>query len=175
MRRQPLSSDADQLVCLVGSHPVVLHVVEDRQQHVEVPKGTLHRVFPGERQRHEVGVSPRRQVRIKLHRYRGHIPAQRLEQPTRQFRIAATRNHRNRDGQREFGSDEFRVRLARSRQRGAKQLRQSNREYGRRRIRPIVDILTQRKVVATLAASIPTLHKFDGVDVHNHCHRGLFG
>jgi hypothetical protein len=81
MGGQPALPRANQLVDLVVGHPVMLGVVQHRQQHVEVVQRIGQPHPPPQGEPHVPGVTPLGKSRIERHGRRVHLPAERLEQP----------------------------------------------------------------------------------------------
>ena len=58
MRRKPVAAPQQELVYLVGADPVVLGVVEHREQHVEMLQGRTHGMAADQSSRHVTHCAP---------------------------------------------------------------------------------------------------------------------
>ena len=92
--REPLAAAAEQLLDLVGAHPVVLVVVEHRQQNVEVLEEVLHPEVPLESDVEVPAVPPGGKLGVERDRPRLDLVAERLEQCAGERLAAATRHDR---------------------------------------------------------------------------------
>ncbi len=140
---QPTLPGPDQLVDLVGAHPVVLGVVEHGQQHVQVVERICQPQPTGQPQRQIAGVAPFRHGRIERDRGGRHGPAERFEDPQRQSHATPTRQRRQDDLQLQRGRGQLRTTIAAARHRRSKDLGQRGAEQRRRGVRAVVDILRQ--------------------------------
>ena len=145
---QPVAARADQLVHLVGGHPVVLAVVEDRQQHVEVVErvGQPHRA--GQPDVQVARLAPVRNRRVERHRGRRDLPAQRLEHPPREVDPAPAGQRRDVQLKRQGRVGQLLVARAAAGERGAEHLLDRDREHARCRVRTVVHVLAKREALA---------------------------
>ena len=140
---QPVSARAEQLVDLGVVHPVVLVVVQHRQQHIQVAERVGQPDLPGQPDREVVRAAPLRQLRVERDPGGLHVPAQRLEQPVRQVGAAPAGQRRDGDLQRQRAGGQLRPGVTAAGHRGAEDLAQRDREHRRGRVGPVVDVLGQ--------------------------------
>ncbi len=141
VRGQPAGAGPDQLVHLVGAHPVVLGVVQHRQQHIQVVQRIGEPHPPTQPQPDIPGVTPLRDQRIERHRPRFDRPAQRPEEPLSNRGPALARQRRDPDLQRQGGGGQFRPAGAPPGDGGAEDPGQGDSHHRRRRVGPVVDVL----------------------------------
>ena len=164
---QPRAAGAEQLVDLVAGLPVVLGLVEDRQQDVELVErvGQPDRAAQGQVQ--VARVTPLRELLVQRDRRRLHLPPERLEDPEGEADAAAAGQHRDHDLERDRSVGQLlaavaapaRAVLNTSAMRGAEQARGG--------VRAVVDVLRQAEVRAALAARAS---QPDRVDVEGEQH-----
>jgi hypothetical protein len=164
MDREPLAAAPQQLGDLVGARPVVLVVVQHRQQ----DRYLLQHVLEpgGDRQRHRqvIAVAPVGELAVQGQRRRRNRVAERLEQPAEQRLAAAARQHRQADLQGDRLGGQFRPFLAPAAHGGAEQLRHGDAEKGRRRIGPVVHVAAQRELARRAG---PAPDQPDRIDVEH--------
>jgi hypothetical protein len=137
---QPALAGPDQLVDLVRCDPVVLRVVQHREQHVEVVERIGEPERAGELQLHVTAVAP---VVVQRDRRHGRGPAERVEQARGQLGTAPATQHRDRDLQRDGGSCQLRPVLRGAAQRAAEDLAERGGEHAGRGVGAVVDELPQ--------------------------------
>jgi hypothetical protein len=182
VRGQPALTRAQQLVDLVGRHPVVLCVVQDGQKHVQVVQRVGQPQGAGQGEVHVRAVAGQRMTLrpsdlpataldrtegkhvVERDRRRDDGPAQRLEQ---RRRTAPAAQHRHVDLQRDGLVRQPRAVLRLAAQGAAEDLGQGAGEQAGRGVRAVVDVLAQRErlrrglLLATAARGTEPL----GVDV----------
>ena len=79
MSPEPVAAPPQQLVHLVGTDPVVLGVIEHREQHVEMLQRGTHGVPAGQSSRCATTVAPSRELGIERYGSALHVVAQRIE------------------------------------------------------------------------------------------------
>ena len=94
MGPQPVAAPQQQLVDLVGADPVVLGVVEHRQQHVEMLQRRAHGLAAGEASPPRTGCLPRRELRVQRDGRVVDLVTERIEQPPQDLRPAPHRHDR---------------------------------------------------------------------------------
>lgn len=167
MRGEPALATPHELVDLGLVDPVVLVVIEDRQEHVQVGEQLREPPFRDETQAHMATVSPIGVRRIERDRRHLDLVAQGLEQPPHE-RFPTARRHDGQPGlERNRGRCQLLVPLARARHRALEDVDQRDRQERRRDVRPIVHVLGERE--AAHAAAAP--NEADRIDVEQHCRR----
>jgi hypothetical protein len=159
MALQPAFATLHQLGDLVLADPVVLVVVEHRDQHIEVVEQVAQPRGSGQSKRditRSVGVDARDGIDVDG-------PAQGLEQrPNEHGAAAASRQRRDDDFQRDRLLGQFRPLARGSGHGGTQGPSHGDRQEGRRGVGAVVDVLVQQAVGATLAA-----HQRHGIDIQN--------
>ena len=142
---QPLRGRAGELADLISGDPVVLAVVQHRQQHVQVAEQVLDPAGAGQPDAEVRAVTPVGEVRVQRDGDGADLVAKRLEQLPQQGLAAAAGQHRQLRGQLEKLAGQLRAGLAGPAQRGAEHPAQRHRQERRRRVRPVVDVPGQRE------------------------------
>ena len=150
---QPVAARPDQLVHLVGGHPVVLGVVEHGQQHVQVVERVGQPDLAGQPQV-QVG---RRAPFLRRERlaFRGHGPAERLEESAGQVLAAAAAQGGDVDFERDLVLGECGARVAAAGQRGAEGFFQRHGKHAGGGVRAVVDVLGEFAVARPVPAGRP--------------------
>jgi hypothetical protein len=91
---QPALTRAQQLVDLVRPLPVVLGLIEDRQQDVHLVQGVREADSPVQSEVHVAGVAPVGEGVVQRDRGRLHRPAERFEEAVRDLSTTAAWKHR---------------------------------------------------------------------------------
>ena len=159
---EPVPTAAQQLVDLVGAHPVVLVVVQYGQQHEQLLE---HRLQRGRRRQREVEVAahaPLGELRIERDLLGDHGVSQRLEQAGGDIDPAAARGHREPDLESMASAGELRTLLAPSGHGRGEHLAEHHRRERRRDVRPVVHVLGEGEVVALRPRPAPDeAHRVD--------------
>ena len=147
---QPVAAGPDQLVDLLGGHPVVLGVVEHGQQHVQVVERVGQPELAGQPQAEVRGVTP-------LARREGAAlgvdgPAEGPEDALRERAAAPAAQGRDVQFQREGFGGQGGTRVAAAGERGAEGLLDRHREQAGGGVRPVVDVLAERGARALAVA-----------------------
>lgn len=158
---EPARPGAHQLVDLVGALPVVLGLIERREQHVELVQRIGEPQRAREREIHVSGITPLRELRVQRDRRRGDVPAERGEQTPGQVRPAATGQDRDLDAQRQRLRGQVGPRGAASAPGGAEDVAEGQGEQGRRGVRAVVDVLRQAGVRGIARAGPGQPHRVD--------------
>jgi hypothetical protein len=152
---EPAAARADQLVHLVGGHPVVLRVVEHGQEHVQVVERLGQPQAAREPQVDVRGFSPAGELRVQRHRGRGHLPAQRREQLSGQRGTAAAGQGGHVQVKRNRGRGQLRPGVTPAGHCGPEHLGQRHRQHAGRRVRAVVHVLAQGEGLGGLPAGAP--------------------
>ena len=161
MGPEPVAAPPQQLVHLVGTDPVVLGVVEHREQHVAVLQRGTHGVPAGQPSRCATAVSPSREPGIERDGSALHVVAQRIEQPSQNRRPAPQRNDRKVDLEIEGLRNQIRAVLAPAVQCRAIQPAQRDAQDRGRHVRPIAQVGLETSGPALSA--VPC--RADGIDL----------
>jgi hypothetical protein len=145
---QPALAPGEQLVELVLPDPIVLGVVEHRQQHVQMRKQILKPTGRAQLDSKIRALTPGRELGIEGQPLGRDRVAERLEQPTKQGLAAPTRQHRKLGLERDRSVGEFGSISARALERRAEHPRERDAEKRGRDVGTIVDVLPQRPGVA---------------------------
>ncbi len=163
---QPALAGPQQLVDLIGRYPVVLGVVQHRQQHIQLPQRLGEPALPLQHQPYVTRIAPLRERRIQRHRLGLHRPAQRLEQLLHELRAAPRGQHRHLDPQRHRLSWQLRTRSALPLHRAGEDGAQRHGQQRGRRVRTVVDVLPECRIrSATTALALPATDQGDRIDL----------
>jgi hypothetical protein len=157
--RQPALAAAQQLVDLVAVDPVVLVVVEHRQEHVEMREQIGQPRVAREGESDVAARAPRREPLVERQRLDVDRVAERLEDPPRQLLAAAAWDRGQLGAQRDRGRGQVGALVAAAGQRGAECGEERDAQQRGRGVRPVVDVLREPGVTAGPA------HEADRVDV----------
>ncbi len=142
---QPVAAGPDQLVHLLGGHPVVLGVVEHRQQHVQVVERVRQPELAGQPQAEVRGVAPLGRGQGVALRVDG--PAEGGEDALRERAAAAAAQGRDVYRQRNAARGQGGTRVTAAGERGAEGLLDRHREHAGGGVRPVVDVLAEGDVL----------------------------
>ena len=147
---EPVAAGPDQLVDLLGGHPVVLGVVEHGQQHVQVVQRVRQPQLAGQPQVEIRGVAPL----CWLERLAACVdaPAEGAEDTVGERGAAAAAQGRNPDLQRDAGGGQVRAGVAAAGERGAERFLDRHREQAGSGVGPVVDVLAEFAVAVLVAA-----------------------
>ena len=145
MPGQPLRRAAGQLVDLVPAHPVVLVVVEHRQQHVQLAEQVTHPARGGDAHVEVGAVTPVGEGRVQRYRLGAHLVAERLEQPVAAAPRRPGSAARAAAPPGPAGRGQARPVRAVAAQRGAEQLAQRHRQQRGGGIGTVVDVGGERE------------------------------
>ncbi len=151
MRAEPASARPDQLVDFVVADPVVLGIVEDRQQDIQVIEGIGQPDVPAQVNVEIARLTPVRNGRIQRDGGRRDLPAERLEQAAQQVSAAAARDGRQADRQRHGGRGQVRTGVAPAGESGPEHVLERHRQHAGRGVRAVVDVLSEGEPVPRLA------------------------
>ncbi len=150
---QPALTGPHQLVDLVRGDPVVLGVVEHREQDVQVAQGVREGEGLGLQHQPDVArVAPLGELGVQRHGLDGGRPAERLEQAPYQVGAAAGGQRRDLDAQRQRPGGTLGTDLAHAAHRAGEDVAQRDGEEGRGRVRTVVDVLREGRVGSAAAA-----------------------
>jgi hypothetical protein len=166
MGRQPRAALVEQLASLVLADPVVLVVVEHRQQHVEMRQQVGEPHPARETDRQVPTGAPGRELVIEGEGGRLDLVAEGLEQRPQHRLAASDRQHRHLDLERERGVGERRPLVAAPRHRRAEHLAHHDAQERRRHVGPVVHVAREGERLLPLPAS--TAHQPDRIDLDHH-------
>ena len=161
VRAEPVGASPDQLVDLVVADPVVLGVVEDRQQDVQVIQRISEPDAASEVNVEIPRLPPRRNGGIQRDGGRRDLPAERREQAAQQVGAATARDGGQADFQRYGGRGQVRTRVAAAGERCPEHVLERHRQHAGRGVRAIVDVLPQGEPVA--GRSLPPADQGDWI------------
>ena len=152
VRRQPGAARAQQLVDLVGALPVVLRLVEHRQQYVELVERIGEPDLAGQPEPDIPGVAPLWEALVQRDRDRLDLPAQGFEEPMGQRGATTAGQHRDLDLQRDRGVGQILVRPASAAARRTEHVGEGHSQQGGGCVRSVVDVLREAEVWRVLCA-----------------------
>src|SRR5439155_2842906 len=162
MRREPALSSAEELVDLVPTNPVVLVVVEYRNEDIKVPKQILQSYRPAEDEVVVSALAPLGPTGIDRLTAGLDFVAQGREQSLDETGTATTRKRRDPSDEGDRRVGKFGALLRAPVQRTSVDLRDGGRKERIGRIRPVVDVLVQQ---STIPRADPPSHQRDRVEV----------
>ena len=130
-----------QLLDLVVADPVVLLIVENRNEHVQVRQQVAQPARRAQRDREQPARTEDRHALVELVARRLDRVAERLEQRAEECLAAAAGNSREPRFERQLDRRKVGLPLASTAQRGVEPARKHDREQRRRDVRPVVDVL----------------------------------
>ncbi|CAM5308936.1 hypothetical protein SVIOM74S_06014 [Streptomyces violarus] len=176
---QPALTGAQQLVDLVGGDPVVLGVVQDREQDVEVAQGLGEGAVRGLQFEPDVArVAPLRELGVQRHGLGRDRPAQRFEEPPHEPLAAAGGQRRHLDAQRPGYAGQFGPRVADALHRAGEHAAQRHGEEGGGGVRAVVDVLRECRVrgaAPALALALAAPDQGHRVDLQQQRRRAALG
>ena len=155
-----------QLLDLVVPDPVVLLIVENRNEHVQVRQQVAQPARCSQRNREQPARAERRHALVEFVTRRFDRVAERLEQRAEKRLAAAAGNSRKTCFERQLSRHEVGLPLTSTTQGGIEPAREHHREQRRRDVRPVVDVL----VLSAALAAAATDHS-DRIDVEQHGRR----
>jgi len=169
MTIEPALSVPKQLLDLVVPNPVVLLIIENRNQDVQVRQQVAQPACRAERNGEQPARTEGRHALVEFVTDCFDRVAERLEQRSEE-RFAASAGHsRESCFQRQLRRREFGFPLAPTAQRGVEPTRKHDREQRRCDVRPVVDVLALSTALATTAT-----HHSDRVDIEEDGRRARF-
>ena len=166
MAVEPALPVTKQLFDFVVPNPVVLLIVENRNQHVQVRQQVAQPARCSQRNREQSARAERRHALVEFVTGRFDRIAERLEQRAEERLAAAAGHSRETCFERQLGRRELGFLLASAAQGGVEPARKHDREQRRGDVRPVVDVL----VLSAALAAAATDHS-DRVDVEQHGRR----
>jgi len=173
VRGEPALAVAHQLRDLVVADPVVLVVVQHRDEHVEVREQVAQARRGAQRERIVGALAPVRKKRVERMGRDVDGVAQGLEQPAQQPRAIATGHGRQRGLERDRRLGQLRAVFAAAAQGRAEHVGDGDAEERRGDVRAVVDVLLQREPAPLLPASFA--HQSDWIDVEEQGGRAALG
>ena len=155
-----------QLLDFVVPDPVVLLIVENRNEHVQVRQEVAQPARCSERDRKQPAWAERRHALVEFVACRFDRVAERLEQRSEESFAAAAGDSRETGLERQLGRHEVGLPLTSTAQGGVEPARKHNREQRRGDVRPVVDVLVLRAALAATASD--HTHR---IDVEQHGRR----
>ncbi len=152
---EPARTRPQQFVDLVRRDPVVLRVVQHRQQDIEVVERVGELLRAGQQQVHVAAGAPLRVGVVQRDLGRRHRPAERGEEPLGDLRATAAPQHRHPDLQRDRRRRQLGPVLGVAAQRGAEHLGQRRGQQAGGGVRPVVDVLAEAEPLRHGAAPAP--------------------
>ena len=160
MAVEPALPTSKQLLDFIVSHPVVLLVVENRNEHVQVRQELVQSTRGSKRDREDPARAERRHALVEFVARRFDRVAERLEQRAEERFAAAAGNRCEPCLERQLCGREVGRPLASAAKCGVEPTRKDDREQRRGDVRPIVDVL----ILGAALAAAATDHS-DRVDI----------
>jgi hypothetical protein len=163
VRGEPAFPTADELLDLVLGHPVVLVVVEHRQEDVEMLEQLLEPLRAGQRHREVPARSPVRTRLVQREPPSHDRVPEGLEETPQERLASATRQDGETRFPRKLARGELRPLLAPPGERRGEHPRQGDAEERGRHVGSVVDVLLE--LAALTGRSSPTADEPDGIDL----------
>src|SRR5712692_2057758 len=171
---KPAAARPDQLVDFVGADPVMLGVIEHREQNIEMVERVRESHVAGQAQVDVARVTPRRNGLVERDRDSLRLPAERLEYPPGQLRAATTRKCGDVQLKRERRVFEFGLRRAPAGHRGPEYPGHRGGQQAGRRVRPVVDVLAEAEALPAIRPA-PAAYETDGIYLEQQRRRASLG
>ena len=152
---EPALAVTKQLFDLVVSHPVVLLIVENRNEHVKMRQQVAQPPRRAERDGEQPARAEGRHALVELVARRVDRVAERLEQRAEECLAAAAGNSRETCFERQLDRRQVGFPLASTAQGRVEPARKDNREQRRRDVRSVVDVLILGATLAAAASDHP--------------------